>query len=230
MEQRSFNPHTGSSSVHEQNKRSPIGIILILIAVGIYYFINHTSSKGDSLQTVDTLKALKSDAAMADGKPHYFDVNMVEVNQDGSPLSQKPGEIVDTTSSEYIVNKLSNKKHLSKAERKELLEAKGWIALEEQDKINMARVEALKNMNANFAKHCMSDWNGSCPGVVAYVKDRMNDPNSFEHVETGLYNSGVYTLVVMRYRGTNAFGATVTNYIKAKVNSNCQVVEVVEAE
>lgn len=63
-----------------------------------------------------------------------------------------------------------------------------------------------------------SGWDGSHYNVKEYVKDRMHNPSSFEHVETRyeVRNDSTELWVQMTYRGTNAFGGVVTNRILAK--------------
>lgn len=72
-----------------------------------------------------------------------------------------------------------------------------------------------------------SSWDGSHPGLVEYVKSQMLNPSSFEHVETFYRDEGDHLLVTMKYRGTNLFGAVVTNQIWAKVDFEGNVVEIV---
>lgn len=55
-----------------------------------------------------------------------------------------------------------------------------------------------------------SGWNGSNPQFVDYIKDRMNDPSSFEHVETRYNDDGSNLKLYMKYRGKNGFGAILT--------------------
>jgi hypothetical protein len=54
----------------------------------------------------------------------------------------------------------------------------------------------------------------------------MNNPNSFEHVRTTYAKTNDYAVVAMTYRGTNAYGATVTGNIRAKVSYDCKVLEI----
>ena len=46
----------------------------------------------------------------------------------------------------------------------------------------------------------------------------MHDPNSYKHVKTTWLDMGDYILVEITYRGTNLFGATVTNSVTARVS------------
>lgn len=57
----------------------------------------------------------------------------------------------------------------------------------------------------------------------------MNDPESYEYVETNFWDMGDYAVVVMKYRGRNAFGGKVMGAIKAKVGWNCEMLEVMDS-
>jgi hypothetical protein len=56
----------------------------------------------------------------------------------------------------------------------------------------------------------------------------MNDPDSYKHVETVYSDMGDYLVVRTTFRGKNAFGGVVTNWIKAKVDLNGNVISVIE--
>ena len=75
-----------------------------------------------------------------------------------------------------------------------------------------------------------SFWDGSHTNLVAFVKERMHNPKSFEHVETTFADGGIDygVIVTMRYRGTNTFGAIVTNSITARVDINGNIIEITE--
>ncbi|RRA92426.1 hypothetical protein [Paenimyroides viscosum] len=78
-----------------------------------------------------------------------------------------------------------------------------------------------------FKEKCLSSWDGSHRELVKYVKKNMHNPKSFEHVETQYGVTGDYAGLVMIYRGTNSFGATVSNSIKAKVSlEDCSVISI----
>lgn len=82
---------------------------------------------------------------------------------------------------------------------------------------------------AEFVDKCLSSWDHSHRELVKLVKQNMNNPKSFEHVETRYGVTGDYAGIVMVYRDTNAFGAIVTNSIKAKVSlDDCSLISVEE--
>lgn len=60
-----------------------------------------------------------------------------------------------------------------------------------------------------------SKYDGSHRGLVKHVENIMNDPDSFEHVETTYLDKGNHLLVRMKYRGTNSFGAKVLGTVTA---------------
>lgn len=76
--------------------------------------------------------------------------------------------------------------------------------------------------------HCLSDWDGSHRELARAVIDNLNDPGSFEHVETRitkLRDSGTHG-IIMTFRANNAFGALVLGNVTASVNgSDCGLLE-----
>ncbi len=71
-----------------------------------------------------------------------------------------------------------------------------------------------------------SSWDGSHRGVTELIKKSMNDPDSYEHVETRFKDNGDHILVITKFRGANAFGGKVVNTISAKVDFSGNVIEV----
>ena len=101
---------------------------------------------------------------------------------------------------------------------------KQTIAIEKQ--ILKQKEEHDKRI-VEFEEKCLSSWDGSHRELVKYVKKNMHNPKSFEHVETRYGITGNNAGLVMIYRGTNSFGATVTNSIKAKVSlEDCSLISV----
>jgi len=74
-----------------------------------------------------------------------------------------------------------------------------------------------------------SDWDGSHINLERHIKESMNDPKSYEHVETKYWDHGEYLIVQTTFRGKNAFGALVKNQVKAKVGLNGKVLEILES-
>lgn len=75
-----------------------------------------------------------------------------------------------------------------------------------------------------------SAWDGSHSGLTALIKKSMNDPDSYEHIETRFNDEGDYILVITKFRGANAFGGKVINTVSAKVDFSGNVIEVISQE
>lgn len=73
-----------------------------------------------------------------------------------------------------------------------------------------------------------SAWDGSHSGLTKVIKESMNDPKSYEHVDTKYWDMGDHLIVTTTFRGKNAFGGVVKNWIKAKTNLDGNVLEVIE--
>lgn len=63
-----------------------------------------------------------------------------------------------------------------------------------------------------------SALDGKLYGLTSYVKQNLNDPKSFEHVQTTYSDKGSYLVVKMVYRAKNGFGALVLQSITAQVD------------
>lgn len=72
-----------------------------------------------------------------------------------------------------------------------------------------------------------SAWDGSHRGLTKLIKQSMNDPDSYDHVETGYWDKGDHLIVKTTFRGKNAFGGVVKNWVMAKVDFNGNVIEVI---
>lgn len=68
-----------------------------------------------------------------------------------------------------------------------------------------------------------SKWDGSHERLTPIIKASMHNPDSFEHVKTTYRDQGETLLVTTQFRGTNAFGAVVTQTIRAVVDLNGNV-------
>jgi hypothetical protein len=54
----------------------------------------------------------------------------------------------------------------------------------------------------------------------------MNDPDSYKHEKTVYSDKGDYLIVIMTFRGKNAFGGMVKNTVTAKVSLNGEVLQI----
>ena len=98
----------------------------------------------------------------------------------------------------------------------------------QQAKANAAAVkQKFDQLRSQF-----SLWDGSHENTVKYIKERMNNPKSFEHVRTTFTTDEAegYRLINMTYRGTNVYNAIITNTIRVKVTLEGRVIGVVSSQ
>lgn len=70
------------------------------------------------------------------------------------------------------------------------------------------------------------DGDGSHKELTKIIKATMNDPDSFQHVKSRYSDQGEHIIVQTTFRGKNAFGGVVTNWISAKCSINGHVLEI----
>lgn len=75
-----------------------------------------------------------------------------------------------------------------------------------------------------------SGWDGSHHGLTKLIKAGMNDPGSYEHIETRFEDRTTHIFVATKFRGKNAFGGKVVNTVAAKVDTKGNVLEIVSQE
>jgi hypothetical protein len=73
-----------------------------------------------------------------------------------------------------------------------------------------------------------SAWDGSHRALEKHVKKRMNDPDSYEHIETKYYDRGDFLIVTTKFRGANAFGGLVINEMAAKASLDGDLLEILD--
>ena len=85
---------------------------------------------------------------------------------------------------------------------------------------DVARKKRIKNQ--------FSQWDGSHYNLERLIKKAMNDPDSYKHDETSYWDKGSYIIVQTSYRGKNAFGGIVRNFVKAKVNLDGEIIKILD--
>lgn len=98
---------------------------------------------------------------------------------------------------------------------------------EEVERIRKERKEAVDAiLKKSKIEEQFSKWDGSHANLKYLIKENMNDPKSFEHIETKYVDKGDHLIVQMKFRGKNAFGATILNTAVAKVDLDGKVLGV----
>ena len=73
-------------------------------------------------------------------------------------------------------------------------------------------------------------WNGAHNNLTEAIKESMNDPKSYEHVETRYIEFTDYLTVTTTFRGKNAFGGVVKQTVVAKVDLDGNILEILSTE
>ena len=100
-----------------------------------------------------------------------------------------------------------------------------YTAKTKEEKEN-ARIAAERKKKI---EHQFSAWNGAHRGLQRIIKKTMNDPDSYDHVETVYWDLGKHLIVKTTFRGKNAFGGVVTNWVKAKFDIDGNIIEIMES-
>ena len=70
---------------------------------------------------------------------------------------------------------------------------------------------------------CFSAWDGAHSGLVAEVKAQLNDPESFEHLETSTIDKGDYYIVIMKFTAKNGFGGRISKAATVQCGKDCNL-------
>lgn len=95
--------------------------------------------------------------------------------------------------------------------------------IEEEKQAKIAAEARKKRIELQF-----SAWDGSHNNLERVIKKAMNDPDSYEHDETVYWDMGDHLVVKTTYRGKNAFGGVVRNFVKAKVSLDGDILQILD--
>ena len=73
-----------------------------------------------------------------------------------------------------------------------------------------------------------SGWSGAHYKLERLIKKSMNDPSSYEHVRSSYADYGTHITVLTEFRGKNAFGGTILDSVKARVDIDGNILEILE--
>ena len=75
-----------------------------------------------------------------------------------------------------------------------------------------------------------SAWDGSHTKLVELTKAQMNDPKSFDHLQTNYWDRDSIIVVKMQNTGKNALGGIVRGYVMAHCSIEGDVLRIVESQ
>ena len=107
---------------------------------------------------------------------------------------------------------------------KQEIEEKRQLAEAEEER--KKQLELQKNKE-KLIENQFSSWDGSHRNLERFIKDNMNDPDSYDHIETRYRDEGNSLVVITKFRGANAFGGKVINTITARVDLEGNVLEII---
>ena len=91
------------------------------------------------------------------------------------------------------------------------------------------KVQTEQNKSKSF--HCLSAWDGSYRPLVETIKKYLKDPDSFKHRETTISpNNGGIHVALMTYGAKNSYGGYVVEKAAARLDSNCNLLEVMDQD
>lgn len=93
-----------------------------------------------------------------------------------------------------------------------------------------AETKSPEQIREERIKRGFSAWDGSHRGLERVIKKTMNDPDSYKHVETVYWDKGDYLIVKTTFRGKNAFGGVVKNWVKAKADLDGNIIQIISQD
>lgn len=72
-------------------------------------------------------------------------------------------------------------------------------------------------------------WDGSHKVMKEYTKKLLNDPSSYENLETKYFDRDSFLIVNQTYTAKNEFGGRVKGYLQAKVDMEGNIIEILSA-
>lgn len=108
-----------------------------------------------------------------------------------------------------------------------------WIVLgigcqnKKQPKWPYSQEEETRRREEIISK-CFSVWDGSHIELTRIIKESMNDPDSYKHIQTTYTDIGNNINIKMSFRGRNAFGGVVKQTVYAVTDLNCNIIEIDE--
>lgn len=89
--------------------------------------------------------------------------------------------------------------------------------------------QAPQELHEKKVRTQFSSWDGSHRNLERLINDNLNDPDSYEHDRTTFSDQESHIIIRMDYRAKNAFGALVKGHVKAKVDIEGNIIEIIES-
>lgn len=89
-------------------------------------------------------------------------------------------------------------------------------------------VKTADEIRKERIERAFSPWDGSHRNLERFIKESMNDPSSYDHIKTVYWDNGSYLVIKTDFRGKNAFGGIVKNWVRAKADLDGNIIEIIE--
>ncbi|MGE4273300.1 MAG: cell envelope integrity protein TolA [Desulfitobacterium sp.] len=109
-------------------------------------------------------------------------------------------------------------------------EKEAYVANVAEEEKKQAEAKAIADKQAAYQKWVedqFSAWDGSHIYLVDLLKENLNDPKSFEHVETVYQDNGDHLIVKMTYRAKNAFGGLILQNVTARSDYATNMISII---
>jgi hypothetical protein len=110
---------------------------------------------------------------------------------------------------------------------KEIAEKKEQERIAAELEAERIKEEELNKNRKEIVEKQFSGWDGSHRGLTKFIKESMNDPDSYEHMETRFRDDKSSIFVITKFRGKNAFGGKIINTVSARVDFEGNVIEII---
>jgi len=191
-------------------------IAILTLVIGIVFFmaggsINSTMQNSKGASTTTTAKVADIKVLSPEEKAKAEADAKIKAEADAAEQAKRAAEdkvLADKAAADKIISdkKAAEDKIIADAkaaEDKKIADYKAWVSSQ------------------------FSSWDGSNTYLVKLIKENMNDPKSFEHVNTTYADKGDYILVKMVYRGKNAFGGLILQNVTAKSDYKTNMISVI---
>jgi predicted nucleic acid-binding Zn ribbon protein len=218
-------PHCG-----EKNKRIHVGAIVVIIFVAIIIIGITDSGESSTEKTEDAATPIDKELIWND----YKSGNIKDFKEYGLKSEDEwqaiISEGIEKEDRQIVARYLEIIDTGTKEEAYKTIEQEFGVDSLDLDAILAKEADRKAAERKKEVEAAFSPWDGSHRKLTQYIKDNMNDPKSYEHVETRYRDDGDYITVMTTFRGKNSFNATVKNTVTAQCSIDGNVLSITHWE
>jgi len=195
--------------------------------------INDVLSALNKSQKLNTIESENSAFALEESitrlqSSEFLKKTLVDMSDSDFDLLQK-GELGTSFINHEELNKFFLTKLKENADKRVVyISEVEELRKKEQEEAEKQKQEVETSARTEMIEKQFSAWDGSHIKLTRLIKDSMNDPVSYDHVETKYWDMKDHLIVNTTFRRKNAFGGTVKNTVKAKVSLDGEDIEIIE--